>query len=252
MPSVQTNQTIVTRRFDTGQDNSAVDLGDFMVRPGLTLAGRVVFTDLKVPPSGTRLMIMPDNAGELFADVNETGRFDLRGLPEGPAYVWVELPQQGAGSPMVRLAYRLSHQNKCLDPTYPDRLQGTIHHDITDLTISLDTLFHAEKAAGLTEGQLLERFIQHRDEIADAAFEMLVDRHAPMVLRFCHQVLGDTGDAQDASQAAFLVLARRAGSIGRRESVANWLHGVAPRVAALPPISAPPPRNQAAPCREDS
>jgi hypothetical protein len=39
---------------------------------------------------------------------------------------------------MVRSAYRLSHQNKCLDPTYPDRLQGTIHHDITDLTILLE------------------------------------------------------------------------------------------------------------------
>jgi hypothetical protein len=136
--SLTNQQTIVTRRFDTGQDNSAVELGDFMVRPGLTVAGRVVFTDLKVPPPGTRLIIMPDNAGELFADVNETGRFELRGLPEGPVYGWVQLPQQGAGSPMVRSAYRLSHQNKCLDPTYPDRLQGTIHHDITDLTILLE------------------------------------------------------------------------------------------------------------------
>jgi hypothetical protein len=144
-----------------------------------------------------------------------------------------------AYSQMVCPAYRLSHQNKCLDPTYPDRLQGTIHHDITELTILLDTLFHAETAAGLTEGQLLERFIQHRDEIADAAFDMLVDRHGPMDLRVCHQVLGDmgdTGDAQDASLAAFLVFSHRAGSIGRRESVANWLHGVALRVAACLPL----------------
>jgi hypothetical protein len=235
MPSVQTNQTIVTRRFDTGQDNSAFDLGDFMVRSGLILAGRVVFTDLKVPPPGTRLMIMPDNAGELFADVNETGRFDLRGLPEGPVYVWFQLPQQGAGSPMVRSAYWLSHQNKCLDPTYPDRFQGTIHHDITELTILLDTLFHAETAAGLTEGQLLERFIQHRDEIADAAFEMLVDRHGPMDLRVCHQVLGDTGDAQDASQgvSGFLPSRRvdRPARIGRELAARGRTTG-----RSLPPI----------------
>ena len=53
-----------------------------------------------------------------------------------------------------------------------------------------------------------------------------------MVLRVCRQVLGDDHDAQDASQATFLVLARRAGSIGRRDTVACWLHGVALRVAA--------------------
>ncbi len=71
-----------------------------------------------------------------------------------------------------------------------------------------------------------------RDGAGEAAFAALVDRHGAMVLRICRQVLGDPHDAQDASQATFLVLARRAGSIGRRESVASWLHGVAVRVAA--------------------
>ncbi len=96
----------------------------------------------------------------------------------------------------------------------------------------IETLFHAGTAAGLIDGQLLERFVDGRGEEAAAAFAALVDRHGSMVLRVCRQALGDEHDAQDASQATFLVLARRASSIGRRESVASWLHGVALRVAA--------------------
>ncbi len=99
----------------------------------------------------------------------------------------------------------------------------------------IETLFRTGTAGGLTDGQLLERFVQHRDE---AAFAALVDRHAAMVLRVCRQVLGDDHDAQDASQATFLVLACRAGSIGRRESVGCWLHGVALRVAAKARVAA--------------
>ena len=95
-----------------------------------------------------------------------------------------------------------------------------------------ETLFRTGTAAGLSDGQLVERFVQRRDGAGEAAFAALVDRHGAMVLRICRQVLGDPHDAQDASQATFLVLARRAGSIGRRESVASWLHGVAVRVAA--------------------
>jgi RNA polymerase sigma factor (sigma-70 family) len=102
----------------------------------------------------------------------------------------------------------------------------------------METLFQAGTASGQSDGQLLERFVQRRDETAEAAFAALVDRHGAMVLRVCRQVLGDEHDAQDASQATFLVLARRAGSIGRRESVASWLHGVALRVAARARLAA--------------
>ncbi len=96
----------------------------------------------------------------------------------------------------------------------------------------IETLFRTGTAGGLTDGQLLERFVERRGEDAEAAFAALVDRHGAMVLRVCRQVLRGEEDAEDAAQAAFLVLARRAGSISRRESVGCWLHGVALRVAA--------------------
>ncbi|MFI5459123.1 MAG: RNA polymerase sigma factor, partial [Isosphaerales bacterium] len=102
----------------------------------------------------------------------------------------------------------------------------------------IETLFWTGTVSGLTDGQLLERFVQRRDEMAEAAFAALVDRHGAMVLRVCQQVLGDEHDAQDASQATFLVLARKAGSIGRCESVGCWLHGVAMRVAAKARVAA--------------
>src|SRR5262245_40634936 len=80
----------------------------------------------------------------------------------------------------------------------------------------------------LTDRQLLERFVKRRDE---AAFEVLVHRHGPMVWRVCRQVLHTPQDCEDAYQATFLVLARKAGSVGRPELLGNWLYGVALRVA---------------------
>jgi RNA polymerase sigma factor (sigma-70 family) len=85
-----------------------------------------------------------------------------------------------------------------------------------------------DNANGLTDRQLLERFLATHEE---AAFEALVRRHGPMVLGVCRRVLDHLHDAEDAYQATFLVLASKASSILRRETVANWLYGVAYRTA---------------------
>ncbi|HMF15756.1 MAG TPA: sigma-70 family RNA polymerase sigma factor [Gemmataceae bacterium] len=80
----------------------------------------------------------------------------------------------------------------------------------------------------MTDGQLLESFIAGKSE---AAFEALLRRHGPMVLGVCRRALNNHHDAEDAFQATFLILARKASSVRPREMVGNWLHGVAYRTA---------------------
>jgi RNA polymerase sigma factor (sigma-70 family) len=96
----------------------------------------------------------------------------------------------------------------------------------------IQTLWSAGTFGGLTDGELLERFTGGTREAAELAFAALVARHGLMVLRVCESVLRDAHDAEDAFQATFLVLACKAGSIRKRDSLSGWLHGVACRVAA--------------------
>jgi RNA polymerase sigma factor (sigma-70 family) len=112
--------------------------------------------------------------------------------------------------------------------------------------------------AGLTDRQLLERFTSQHDE---EGFTLLVQRHGPMVLGVCRQILRQEQDAEDAFQATFLVLSRKAGSIRSGEALPNWLFNVANRLArrlraaverrraheialAEPPLSEPEPREE--------
>lgn len=85
-----------------------------------------------------------------------------------------------------------------------------------------------------TDGQLLDWFLTFRQE---AAFRALVDRHGSMVMGVCRRVLRDTHDAEDAFQATFLVLARKAASVVPRDLVGNWLYGVAYRTAQKARVS---------------
>ncbi len=93
---------------------------------------------------------------------------------------------------------------------------------------ALQALFNTGTAVGLPDGQLLERFIARHDE---GAFEALVLRHGPMVWGVCRRALPGHHDAEDAFQATFLVLSRKAASVLPREMLANWLYGVANRTA---------------------
>jgi RNA polymerase sigma factor (sigma-70 family) len=92
----------------------------------------------------------------------------------------------------------------------------------------LRTLAGASGADADADGPLLERFTVRRDE---AAFEALLRRHGPLVLGVCRRVLQNSHDADDAFQATFLVLARKAAALDKSGSVANWLYTVAYHIA---------------------
>ena len=96
------------------------------------------------------------------------------------------------------------------------------------LTAVVRHLLHAVGAGELTDRQLLARFATQRDE---TAFATLVRRHGPLVLGVCRRVLGHEQEAEDAFQAAFLILARKAAAMRWQGSIGNWLYGVAYRVA---------------------
>ncbi len=104
----------------------------------------------------------------------------------------------------------------------PGKHRGAVVRD-------LEQVFDQGTATDLSEGQLLRRFVAEGDE---SAFSSLVSRHGPMVLGVCRRVLGTRPDADDAFQATFLVLLRRATALRDVDSLGPWLHGVAWRVAS--------------------
>jgi RNA polymerase sigma factor (sigma-70 family) len=108
----------------------------------------------------------------------------------------------------------------------------------TEAGRQLERLFRMGTVGELSDPQLLERFVAEDDESAATAFEAIVERHGPMVLRVCRLILRDWHAAEDVFQATFLVLARKARTLGERELLGNWLYGVATRTARKARIAA--------------
>ena len=98
-------------------------------------------------------------------------------------------------------------------------------------TRELRAIIDGGTVAGLTDGQLLERLASHQSAEAELAFTALVTRHGPLVFGVCQSLLRNPHDAEDAFQATFMVLARKAGSIRQPDRLGPWLHGVAHRTA---------------------
>jgi len=99
------------------------------------------------------------------------------------------------------------------------------------MDLPTDRVADSSKSA-LTDGRPLALFVDDRGEAAEAAFATLVERHGPMVLRACRRVLRNAHDAEDALQASFLLLARKARSLRDRDTPAPWLYGAACNVSA--------------------
>src|SRR5262249_7206685 len=122
--------------------------------------------------------------------------------------VWSNKPGRPEGTGAMVMAMRLS-----------GAAIGEIH-----------TLFRWGAMGTWTDGQLMTQFATGQ-EGGEAAFRILIHRHGPMVLGICRRVLGDEHAAEDAFQATFLVLVKKAGTLRDGDLLTNWLYGVALRVA---------------------
>src|SRR5262245_30277302 len=99
---------------------------------------------------------------------------------------------------------------------------------LTNAMRHIRRMLGAPAGGELSDRQLLERFAASRDE---DAFTTLVERYGPVVFGVCRRILANPADVDDAFQATFLVLARKARSIQWHDSIGNWLYGVAYRTA---------------------
>src|SRR5262245_16149383 len=104
-------------------------------------------------------------------------------------------------------------------------IPGSLLHSLSYLR----RLACLEQATMSGDAELLQLFFTRQDQ---PAFEALILRHGPLVWDVCRHMLSDVHDAEDAFQATFLVLAKRAGAIRKREALASWLYGVACKIAA--------------------
>ncbi len=110
-------------------------------------------------------------------------------------------------------------------------------------------LFEFGSFAGLSDGELLARFLNRESAAAEPAFAALVERHGRAVLRICRGITGNEHDAEDAFQATFLILATKAGGLRVRDSLGPWLSAVAQRVSTRRQGHGARPRRSRVTCR---
>src|SRR5262249_45349877 len=121
-----------------------------------------------------------------------------------------------------------SLQYPCQNAAEPREAMGMTRLKSANLARDFGALFGAGTLAGLGDGPLLDRFIARRDEVA---FEELLARHGPVVLGICRRWLDDPRDVEDAFQATFLILVRKAAALRDRTALSSWIYGVALRVS---------------------
>jgi hypothetical protein len=108
---------------------------------------------------------------------------------------------------------------------------GSTAMDAVTSTINLvHSLAERARLESAADRELLAEFVARRDS---AAFATIVERHGPMILRLCRRLIGDPHLAEDAFQATFLILARKAASLQAPDRLANWLFGTARKVALI-------------------
>jgi hypothetical protein len=152
--SLPDDQTFLPIRFRTGRDRTTLDLGEFELRPGARLAGRVVLSDGKAIPENWAVAAgHPGAGGRVYSRLDKEGHFEIKGLPQGTIAADVELvwAANPPGYPVPVPGYRLSSRNTCLDPGNGFELVGQLDHDINDLTILVEP---AKDAAAAGPGSI--------------------------------------------------------------------------------------------------
>jgi hypothetical protein len=143
------------RKLRTGVDKTEVDLGDVEVRRGRELSGQVIFSDGKPPRGGLGIQVSQRYpAASVWSQLDEMGRFDVRGLTDGPVRVEIAFP---SGVAVARPGFRLSPKNKCFVPGSRSELAGQLDRDITDLTILFEQSDTPEPAEDASQRAAFEK-----------------------------------------------------------------------------------------------
>jgi RNA polymerase sigma factor (sigma-70 family) len=147
----------------------------------------------------------------------------------------VGIEHPGAAGTTLRSNEGKNHARRCsLLPSIKDSTkswakgQAIARHNLSAVVRYLHQLAGSAGASGASDAELLERYVRHRDE---AAFELLVWRHGGLLFNVCRRILPREQDAEDAFQATFLVLVRKAAPLDGPQSLGPWLCGVANRTA---------------------